>query len=86
MPEPSEGLLKFERSINKGRLMKAHNGKKGLTLIEVMLALLIVGILAVVAVPIFMNLSQKARENQEKYVVNAVRTGLEIYRVEQAVQ
>ena len=55
---------------------------KGLTLIELLVVILIVGILAAVAVPIYTNYMVRARRADAKTVLEQVRAAQEMWRAE----
>ncbi len=57
--------------------------KKGFTLIELVMIIVILGILAAVALPRFFNLQTQARTAAEKGVVGGVRAGISTYYVNQ---
>lgn len=54
-------------------------GKKGFTLIELVIVLILLGILAAVAVPKFMNLQDEAKKSGVKGSVASVRSAINIY-------
>ena len=65
--------------------MKIRN-KKGFTLIELVLVITILGILAVMALPNFINISTDAEHSARDGVVGAVRAGVGLYRANDLVQ
>jgi len=56
-----------------------NRNSKGFTLVELVMVIVIVGILAVTAMPKFFNLQNDAKETAEKGVVGAVRSGIYTY-------
>jgi prepilin-type N-terminal cleavage/methylation domain-containing protein len=62
----------FERGVVMNR--------KGFTLLELILIIAILGILAVSALPKFLNLSTDAEQADRDGVVGAVRSGIALYR------
>ena len=60
-------------------------GRKGFTLIELILVIAILGILAVSALPKFLNLSTQAKIASRDGVVGAVRSGIALYRANDMV-
>ena len=55
------------------------NHKQGFTLIELIMVIVVLGILAAVAVPKFIDLSAEAKGSAEKGVVGGIRAGLQTY-------
>lgn len=53
--------------------------KKGFTLIELIMVIVVLGVLAVVAMPKFFNLSPQANLSAEQGVVGGVRSGISTY-------
>jgi len=60
-------------------------GRKGFTLIELILVIAILGILAVSALPKFLSLSTSAEQASRDGVVGAVRAGIALYRANDMV-
>lgn len=54
-----------------------HN--KGLSLIELVIRILIIGILAAVAVPKITGIKQVADLTNEQYTISAIQTGIYLY-------
>ena len=66
----------------KGLFMKAN---KGLTLIELLIVIVIIGILAAVAVPAYTNYMQRARRVDAKTALEQLRASQEMFRAERGV-
>lgn len=60
--------------------------KKGFTLIELVMVILLLGILSAVALPRFFDLQDEAREAAEQGVVGGVRAGIAMYYADQCAQ
>jgi type IV pilus assembly protein PilA len=63
-------------------MKKMLKNKKGFTLIELMIVVAIIGILAAIAIPNFMNYQCKARQSEAKSNLGAIRTAQEVYFAE----
>jgi type IV pilus assembly protein PilA len=63
-------------------MKKMLNNKKGFTLIELMIVVAIIGILAAIAIPNFMNYQCKAKQSEAKSNLGAIRTAQEVYFAE----
>jgi type IV pilus assembly protein PilA len=63
-------------------MKKILRNKKGFTLIELMIVVAIIGILAAIAIPNFMNYQCKARQSEAKTSLGTVRTLQEAYLAE----
>src|SRR3990167_3888441 len=59
--------------------------QKGFTLIELVLVISILGILAIAALPSFINVSTQARQASRDGVVGAVRSGIALFRANDLV-
>jgi len=56
--------------------------EKGITLIELLIVIVIVGILAAVSVPLYTGYMQRARRSDAKVALEQVRAGQEMWRAE----
>ena len=59
--------------------MKKMNKKNGFTLIELIIVMVILGIMAAVAVPRYLDSISNAEESAEDAVISAIRSGLKQY-------
>jgi type IV pilus assembly protein PilA len=63
-------------------MKKMLKNKKGFTLIELMIVVAIIGILAAIAIPNFMNYQCKAKQTEAKSLLGSIRVAQEAYRAE----
>jgi type IV pilus assembly protein PilA len=63
-------------------MKKMVKNNKGFTLIELMIVVAIIGILAAIAIPNFMNYQCKAKQTEAKSLLGAIRTAQEAYYAE----
>jgi type IV pilus assembly protein PilA len=63
-------------------MKKMLRNKKGFTLIELMIVVAIIGILAAIAIPNFMNYQCKAKQSEAKSNLGNIKTMMEAYRAE----
>jgi type IV pilus assembly protein PilA len=73
---------KTEKRLKETVMKKMLNNKKGFTLIELMIVVAIIGILAAIAIPNFMNYQCKAKQSEAKTVLGNIRVAQEAYRAE----
>ncbi|MFC1889974.1 type IV pilin protein [Thermodesulfobacteriota bacterium] len=66
-------------------LSKMRNRNKGFTLIELMIVVAIIGILAAIAIPNFLNMRKKSMSSEAKSNLGDLRTMEEAYHVEYGV-
>lgn len=66
-------------------LSKMRNRNKGFTLIELMIVVAIIGILAAIAIPNFLNMRKKSMSNEAKSNLGDLRAMEEAYYVEYGV-
>lgn len=63
-------------------LLRNRKGKKGFTLIELMIVVAIIGILAAIAIPNFLRFQLRAKSSEGKTNIAAIRTAQESYAAE----
>jgi type IV pilus assembly protein PilA len=63
-------------------LLNKKNAEKGFTLIELLVVIIIIGILAAIALPSFLNQAAKARQSEAKTYVGSLNRGQQAYYLE----
>jgi prepilin-type N-terminal cleavage/methylation domain-containing protein len=64
-------------------LSKKNKKEGGFTLIELLVVIIIIGILAAIALPAFLNQASKARQSEAKQAIGSLNRGQQAYRLEE---
>src|SRR5690606_14332637 len=75
-------MLAIQKALGAKRDALKANEEKGFTLIELLVVVLIIGILAAIAVPVYLGIQDSARESAVKSDLAAVKTAIVAYIVQ----
>lgn len=68
--------------LEKGGIMAKRKGMRGFTLVELVVVMIIVGILAIISVPMYRNYVQRARSSEGRALVGSIASAERVFFTE----
>jgi type IV pilus assembly protein PilA len=83
------GLLARQKTLTRSNYVskysQSHYGQTGFTLIELLVVIIIIGILAAIALPTFLNQANKAKQSEAKTYLGSMNRAQQAYYMENSI-